>query len=189
MCSVIVFRSSEQTKLRIIIILTRLFTTIFTLGSARDQDRDRDLVHVPARDPAAIARAPARVHAVVLAAEVARLRINIATSGSPGLRTAVEADRTLDRVPDPAADKRCVYSDLIIFYHMYDLVNKHSSVVIQYYIANFCFRWAWSIDVRRIPPTIKKLRLNIRSIEDRSIYLAHTKATCFFFVTCTHITP
>lgn len=84
-------------------ILTLLFTTIFTLGPARD--RDRDLAHVPARGPAAIARVHAHRHAVVLIAEAVTLRISIVTNGSPVPKTVVEADRNLDRVPDRAADK------------------------------------------------------------------------------------
>lgn len=114
-CSVIAFRSSGQTKLRMVIILTLLFITIFTLGPARDRD------HVLARD---LAHVPARPRAAVLAAEAATLGISIATSGSPVPKTAVEADRSLlDRVPDRAADKRwvCMYINTTV---TYDLMNK-----------------------------------------------------------------
>jgi len=80
-------------------------------GLVRDQspnqDHDRaharDRAHVPAQDPAVIARAHAHHGAAHPAAGAFASRISIARNGS--LFPRIEASRNLDRAPDREADK------------------------------------------------------------------------------------
>lgn len=84
----------------------------FTLGGpVRDQspnqdqnrDHDRDHAHVPAQDPAVIARARVHHDAAHPAAGAFASRISIARNGSPFPK--IEASRNLDQALDREADK------------------------------------------------------------------------------------
>lgn len=84
----------------------------FTLGGPvrdqspnqdQDRDHDRDRAHVPAQDPAAIARARAHHGAAHPTTGAFASRINIARNGS--LLPKIGASRNLDQAPDREADK------------------------------------------------------------------------------------